>query len=195
MSKIFAPAAFAIPAVLLGALSLVPTPAASPAMAATAAQCPAFLDHEFRKLHSGQKVNLCKSFAGKPLLIVNTASHCGFTPQFKGLEALHTKYKGRGLNVVGFASDDFNQEDKDESKVADTCFLNYGVTFTMLAPQHVKGPEANPVFAELGRRTEEPSWNFNKYLVSADGRTMQHFGSKVTPESPELTAAIDALLK
>ena len=77
-----------------------------------AANCPAFLDHDFKKLHSSQSVNLCKEFAGRPLLIVNTASHCGYTPQFKGLEALHKKYQARGLVVVGFPSDDFNQEAK-----------------------------------------------------------------------------------
>jgi glutathione peroxidase len=183
---------------LLSALCLtaaVLSPSALPAAATEAAQCPAFLDHEFRKLHSSQKVNLCKAHAGKPLLIVNTASHCGFTPQFKGLEAIHAKYKDRGLVVVGFSSDDFNQEDKDEAKAADTCFLNYGVTFTMLAPQHVKGPDANPVFRELARQTRAPGWNFNKYLVPADGRGVQYFDSKVTPESPQLTGAIEQALK
>jgi glutathione peroxidase len=170
---------------------------ATPASAASpeAAQCPAFLDHEFRKLHSSQKVNLCKAHAGKALLIVNTASHCGFTPQFKGLEAIHAKYKDRGLVVVGFSSDDFNQEAKDEAEAADTCFLNYGVTFTMLAPQHVKGPDANPVFRELARQTEAPGWNFNKYLVLGDGKVAQHFDSKVAPDSPQFIAAIDKALK
>jgi glutathione peroxidase len=155
--------------------------------------CPAFLDHDFRKLHSSQIVNLCKAFAGKAMLIVNTASHCGFTPQFKGLEALHSKYKDRGLVVVGFASDDFDQEAKDEAAAADTCFVNYGVTFTMLAPQHVKGPEANTVFQELARQTQAPGWNFNKYLVGPDG-TAQHFDSKVTPDSAQLVGAIEKIL-
>jgi glutathione peroxidase len=166
------------------------------ALAASPAEqsCPAFLDQEYRKLHSSQSVNLCKSFAGKPMLIVNTASHCGFTPQFKGLEAVHEKYKDRGLAVLGFSSDDFNQEAKDEAKAADMCFVNYGVTFTMLAPQHVKGPEANAVFKELARQTKEPSWNFNKYLVSADGK-VQHFGSRVAPDSQEFNDAIEKLLK
>jgi glutathione peroxidase len=126
---------------------------------------------------------------------VNTASHCGFTPQFKGLEAVHEKYKNRGLAVVGFASDDFNQEAKDEAEAADTCFVNYGVTFTMLAPQHVKGPEANAVFKELARQTQEPKWNFNKYLVSADGKVVQYFGSSVAPDSQQLNEAIEKMLK
>jgi glutathione peroxidase len=173
------------------AASAANTPAATP----SAAACPAWLNQDYRKLHSSQKVNLCQSFAGKPLLIVNTASHCGYTPQFKGLEAAWQKYKNRGLVVVGFASDDFNQEDADEAKAAEICFLNNGVTFTMLAPLHVTGGEANPVFRELSRQTVEPSWNFNKYLVRADGRVLRHLDSNVAPESAEFAAAVEALLK
>jgi glutathione peroxidase len=167
----------------------------SAAPAALAADCPAFLNHDFKKLRSSQNVNLCKDFAGRPLLIVNTASHCGYTPQFKGLEALHQKYKERGLVVVGFPSDDFKQEAKDEAETADVCFVNYGVTFTMLSPSAVTGRAANPVFQEVGRRTEPPTWNFNKYLVSADGKILQHFDSGVRPDSVELRKAIEALLR
>jgi len=161
---------------------------------ALAASCPGFLDHEFRKLRSSDKLNICQLAAGKPLLIVNTASHCGFTPQFKGLQELHERYKDRGLVVVGFPSDDFNQEDADEGKTAEVCYLNYGVKFPMAAVSHVKGNEANPVFAELNKRSSEPSWNFNKYVVSADGQQVTHFGSRTTPDSPELTQAIEAVL-
>jgi glutathione peroxidase len=184
-------------ACLAAALHLSPLPQVSAVAAApaTAQSCPAFLNQEYRKLHSSESVNLCKTFAGKPMLIVNTASHCGYTSQFKELEAVHQKYKGRGLAVLGFASDDFNQEAKDEAKAADICFVNYGVTFTMLAPQSVKGAKANVVFKELARRTEEPQWNFNKYLVSADGKVVQHFDSDVEPDSRELSGAIEKLLK
>jgi glutathione peroxidase len=185
-------------AALLPAVSLSQSPASgsAPAAAPSSGQaCPAFLNQQYRKLHSSQDVDLCKAFAGKPMLIVNTASHCGFTSQFEGLEALHKKYKDRGLVVLGFASDDFNQEDKDEARAADICFVNYGVTFTMLAPQHVKGPNANAVFRELARQTQEPKWNFNKYLVSADGKVVQHFGSTVKPDSKQLNDAIESLLK
>ncbi|HSN72999.1 MAG TPA: glutathione peroxidase [Steroidobacteraceae bacterium] len=166
----------------------------TPAGPAAATECPAYLDHRFQKLHSSQTVDLCAETAGKPVLIVNTASHCGFTPQFKGLEALHQKYGSRGLVVVGFPSNDFRQEAGDEAETAEICYVNYGVTFTMLAPSAVKGAAANPVFQELNRRSSEPSWNFNTYLVSADGEVAQHFGSRVAPESEELTAAIEAAL-
>jgi glutathione peroxidase len=159
------------------------------------AGCPAYLDHDFQKLHSSEKVNICKAYAGKPLLIVNTASHCGYTPQFKGLETLNEKYKHRGLVVVGFPSDDFNQESKDEVETAQVCYINYGVTFTMLSPLPVKGAAANPVFKELNRQSHEPTWNFNKYLVKADGTVVQYFDSDVTPDSPQMTAAIEGLLK
>lgn len=164
------------------------------AAAVSAAPCPSFLDHDFQKLHSSERVNLCKSFAGKPLLIVNTASHCGYTPQFKGLEALHEKYKDRGLVVIGFPSDDFQQEAKDEAETAQVCFMNYGVTFTMLSPLPVKGPKANPVFRELAHQTKEPQWNFNKYLVKPDGKVAHYFDSEVTPESPALNRAVEAVL-
>jgi glutathione peroxidase len=180
--------------VVAAPLALLPASRADSADGPASA-CAPYLDATFRKLHSSQTVNLCRSFGGKPLLIVNTASHCGFTPQFAGLEAVHRKYRDRGLVVVGFSSDDFNQEDKDEAKAADTCFLNYGVTFTMFAPQHVTGADANPVFRELAHQTEAPGWNFNKYLVRGDGSVVKHFDSKVAPESPEVAQAIEALLK
>ena len=109
----------ALAAAALVAVVMTPQAPVANAQSATAQACPAFLNQEFRKLHSSESVNLCKAFAGKPMLIINTASHCGFTPQFKGLEAVHEKYQKRGLVVVGFASDDFNQEAKDEAEVRD----------------------------------------------------------------------------
>ena len=181
---------------LAAILHVSPVSRLSPVPTASAAEtCPAFLSQEYRKLHSSDNVRLCGLVAGKPALIVNTASHCGFTPQFKGLEQVHEKYKTRGLVVVGFSSDDFNQEAKDEAEAATMCFINYGVTFTMLAPQHVKGPEANAVFKELARQTQEPQWNFNKYLVAADGTVVQHFDSRVAPDSPEFSDALEKLLE
>lgn len=154
-----------------------------------AAACPEFLSQEYRKLHSTETTSVCRQEA-KAYLLVNTASHCGFTPQFKGLEQLYQRFKAQGLVVVGFASDDFKQENKDEAKAADICYINYGVTFTMLAPTHVRGEQANPTFRVLGAASSEPAWNFNKYLVSADGTRIQHFGSFVEPSDKKLMAAI-----
>jgi len=175
-------------------LAVLGLPAAHSAPAQSAAQCPAFLDHDFQKLHSSETLNVCKAFAGKPLLLVNTASHCGYTPQFKGLESIYEKYKDRGLVVVGFPSDDFNQESKDQAETAQVCYVNYGVTFTMLAPTAVKGSQANPIFKELNRQSHEPTWNFNKYLVAPNGKVVSYFDSDVTPDSPQLSQAIEKLL-
>ncbi|BFM11977.1 glutathione peroxidase [Simiduia litorea] len=155
--------------------------------------CPEFLDQEYRKLHSTESINLCEAFEGKNLLIVNTASHCGFTPQFKALEAVYQQYKEQNFTVIGFASDDFKQEDAKEAKAAEICYINYGVTFTMLAPTSVRGDDANPTFKALAAATEAPGWNFNKYLVSADGKSIRYFGSRVKPNDPKLTQTIDAL--
>ena len=161
---------------------------------AASADCPDYLDQDLRKLHSNDLVNLCEVSAGKTLLIVNTASHCGYTPQFKELEALYQKYRNSGLEIVGFASDDFFQEANDEEKAAEVCYVNYGVTFTMLAPTHVRGDKANPVFQELADQTQPPSWNFNKYVVDSSGKVAVHFGSNTNPDSPELEKAIQSLL-
>jgi glutathione peroxidase len=170
----------------------------TPAVAADGAakSCPAFLNQTFRKLHSTESVNICKLSAGKPMLIVNTASHCGFTPQYKGLEAVNKKYQSKGLVVVGFASNDFrDQEGKDEAESAEICFVNNGVTFTVLSDTHVKGAEVNTVFKELISQSSEPKWNFNKYLVTADGKVAKYFPQTVTPESAEFVAEIEKLLK
>lgn len=163
------------------------------AQGATAA-CPDYLDQDLRKLHSKKTVNLCEVSDGKPLLIVNTASHCGFTSQFEGLEALYQQYRETGLVVVGFTSDDFRQAAKDEETAAQICYVNYGVSFTMLAPSHVRGTDANPVFAELARQSEAPSWNFNKYIIDRDGNVAAHFGSSTQPGSDEMRKAIESVL-
>ncbi len=158
------------------------------------ASCPDYLDQEMRRLHSKETVNLCEVTASKPVLIVNTASHRGYTPQFKGLEALHQAYKDRGLVVVGFASDSFKQEADSEAKAANVCYVNYGVSFTMLAPTPVRGSDANAVFKALGAQAGEPRWNFNKYLVDGDGTVLEHFDSGVRPGSEQLTSAIEKVL-
>lgn len=157
-------------------------------------QCPEYLRVKARKLHSDKIIDLCELTQGKAVLIVNTASNCGFTPQFKALEALHSKYQPQGLVVIGFPSDDFFQEENDEAKTADVCFINYGVSFTMLATSAVRGHDANSVFKYLSDKSASPKWNFYKYLISPDGKQVQQFNSKVKPDSSELNSAIDALL-
>lgn len=157
-----------------------------------AADCTDWTNFELQKLHSNEVVNFCE-FEGKPLLIVNTASNCGFTPQFKSLEAVHQKYKDRGLVVLGFPSDDFFQEEDDEKDTATICYVNYGVTFTMLTPIAVRGSDAHPIFKYLGDQAGSPKWNFNKYLISGDRKTITKFGSTTKPESEEFQTAIEGL--
>ena len=160
----------------------------------SSAQCLDFLKHTEQKLHSSQQVDLCELTAGKTVLIVNTASNCGYTPQFKALEALHKQYKDQGLVVIGFPSDDFFQEEDDEKDTAKVCFVNYGVTFTMLSPVHVWGGNAHAIFKTLAEKTTAPKWNFYKYLISADGKTIKHFNSKVTPDSETFISDVKSLL-
>jgi len=159
----------------------------------SSAQAADWQAHEMRRLHSSDTVNLETLIDNRPVLMINTASRCGFTGQFEGLEALHQRYGAQGLALVGFSSNDFNQE-IDEEGAADVCFVNFGVTFDMLAPIHVRGENAHPVFAELARQSEAPRWNFTKYLVSADGEVVAHFPSNVRPESREIRQAIESLL-
>jgi len=168
-----------------------PTLAADTPAAAAPAQ--ALLNNSFRRLHADETVDL-RRYQGQPLLIVNTASHCGYTGQFKELEAVHQRYKASGLKVLGFSSDDFNQEADDEAKAANVCFVNFGVSFDMFAPTHVRGEQANPLFRQLARESAEPKWNFTKYVVGRDGKVLASFPSKVKPDAPEVTAAIERAL-
>ena len=174
----------------LGALMLMPLGA----IAAEQAEGLAFLDHSMRRLHSDEVLNLRERYAGHPMLMVNTASHCGFTGQFKGLEALHRQYKDRGLKVVGFPSNDFHQEAAEEAEAAKVCFKNFGVSFDMFAPISVRGADAHPIFRELARQSQAPRWNFYKYVVDRQGRVVATFPSQVDPDSPEVRAAIERVL-
>lgn len=165
------------------------------ASAASANTCPDVLKFMKRKLNSQEMVNMCSEYQGKTLLIVNTASYCGFTPQFEGLEDMYAKYKDQGLVVLGFPSHDFNQEDDDEGKTAELCELTYGVKFPMFEPIHVKGDEQDPLYHKLVKATgESPSWNFNKYLVDKTGKVVKHYGSRVKPQSSKLTGDVEAAL-
>ena len=161
---------------------------------ANAAECPQYLDVTYNKLHSSEQVNLCELTQGKPVLIVNTASNCGFTDHFKGLEAIHRQYQDRGLVVIGFPSDDFFQEEDDEAKTAKICYVNYGVTFTMLSTSAVRGSDANSVFEFLADKATSPKWNFYKYLVDGKGQAVKSFSPKTATDDPEFIEAIDSLL-
>ena len=158
------------------------------------AACPDFLDADIKLLHSDKTLNICESYPNQPVLIVNTASKCGFTHQFKGLEVLHKQYKDRGLLVVGFPSNTFNQEINNEEKVAEVCYINYGVTFPMFSTVSVLGEDAHPIFRELAKRSEAPGWNFNKYLVNKNGQVIEHFGSRAKPDSEEFKKIIESVL-
>lgn len=154
------------------------------------------LDHSFRPLAGKQTVNLADAYAGDVLLVVNTASKCGFTPQFEGLEALHARYSARGFAVLGFPSGDFKaQEFVDENEIREFCTLTYGVRFPMFEKVHVVGPDATALYRKLAQAAgEAPKWNFHKYLVGRDGRLLASFGSKTVPDDKALRAAIEQAL-
>ncbi|UDM50251.1 glutathione peroxidase [Cupriavidus sp. MP-37] len=177
--------------------ALLPAPvraADKPATPVAAGTCPASLNFTFPRLQDDAPQNLCQ-YAGKVVLVVNTASYCGFTPQYEGLEALYAKYNARGLVVLGFPSNDFSQEPGSQKEIADFCYNTYGVKFPMLGKSHVRGSEANPMYALLARQTgTAPKWNFYKYLIGRDGKVVASYGSRTTPDDKELVAKIESLL-
>ena len=148
--------------------------------------CPAIFHQTMKQLHSSKMLNLCEVTDGHPVLLVNTASHCGFTGQFGDLEKIHEKYAKEGLVVIGVSSDSFDQEAESESEAADVCFKNFGVTFTMLATVPVKGDEAHPLFKEVARQDKAPKWNFYKYLINPQGEVVSSNSSFGMPDDKEL---------
>ncbi len=177
------------------ALAQATAPAAAPAPQAQPANCPALLQHSFKRLQDDVPQNLCQ-YAGKVVLVVNTASYCGYTNQYEGLEKLHAKYSAQGLVVLGFPSNDFGKQEPGSAKeIADFCYNTYGVKFPMFAKSSVKGSAANPLHATLIKATgKEPGWNFTKYLVDRSGKLIEHFPSKVEPSDPQLVGKIEKAL-
>ncbi len=178
-----------LPALLLSLSALVFP------VTATAA-CAGALDVSYRRLASESSERLCEAYAGKVLLIVNTASKCGFTPQYEGLEALHARLGERGFAVLGFPSNDFmGQEPGSEDEIAEFCTLTYGVKFPMFEKVVVKGDDATPLYRALREATgESPGWNFHKYLVDREGKVVASFGSRTKPDDAKLLEQIEALL-
>ena len=158
------------------------------------AACPPLLNHAFPSL-ADKDTPLCQ-FEGKVVLVVNTASHCGYTPQYEGLEALYRRFRAKGLVVLGFPANDFGaQEPGSNKEIAKFCELNYGVSFPMFAKTGVTARNANPFYASLAAKTgERPEWNFHKYLIDRSGEQVLSFGSRVEPGDPALVGAIERLL-
>jgi glutathione peroxidase len=154
------------------------------------------LDQDFRRLASTEQVNLCEAYAGKVLLIVNTASKCGYTPQYDGLEALYQQFGEDGLVVLGFPSNDFQgQEPGTEEQIEEFCRLTYGVEFPMFEKTTVKGSGAHPFFAALADVSGTfPTWNFHKYLIGRDGQWVGEFGPRTEPDDEALLEALRAAL-
>jgi glutathione peroxidase len=170
--------------------------AAETASPTPSTDCPPLLDLSVRRLASDEKINLCEAYRGKVILIVNTASKCGFTPQYDGLEALYRKYKDRGLVVLGFPSNDFmKQEPGTEQEIQSFCRLTYSVEFPMFEKVSVTKGTATPLFERLAAAgAPYPKWNFYKYLIDREGNYVDYFASITSPESDKVVKAIERLL-
>ncbi|MCX8135263.1 MAG: glutathione peroxidase [Roseococcus sp.] len=169
---------------LIGAALLLP--------AAAQASGPSAFDFAFTALEGGPLP--LSEFRGRVLLVVNTASFCGFTPQYAALQRLHERYEPQGLTVLGVPSNDFNQESTDARRVREFCDTMFGITFPMAGLTHVRGPNAHPFFAWAAERAGPVRWNFHKYLVARDGRRVSGFATRVAPDAPELLRAIEQAL-
>ena len=179
-------------AALLGS----PAGAASPdaPAPATPQNCPALLQQNVLRLQDEKPQSLCQ-YSGKVVVVVNTASFCGFTPQYKGLEALYAKYQGRGLVVLGFPSNDFSQETGSNKDIADFCESTFGVKFPMFTKTSVSGKDASPLFRQLAAKTgTTPRWNFYKYIISRDGTAVTAFNSMTDPGSSKFVAEVEKQL-
>jgi glutathione peroxidase len=158
------------------------------------ASCDALYNHQFKTL-SGEEFNLC-DYQDKPILVVNTASKCGFTPQFEALEGLYSQYKSQGLLVIGFPSNDFKQELNDDKKIGDFCKMTYGVKFPMMSKSAVRGDDVNPFYKQLIEKTgTAPKWNFYKYVIAPKGEKVTVFSSMTKPDSEDIMKEIKPYLK
>src|SRR5499426_2559092 len=155
------------------------------------AACPELFDRKLDDIHD-QPQSLCE-YAGKVVLVVNTASQCGYTPQYEGLEALYRKYRSRGLVVLGFPMNDFGgQEPGSNKEISAFCVNQYAIDFPMFAKTELK---KNPLYADLAKATgAAPRWNFHKYLIDRSGKEVQSFDTRVAPDDPRLLAALEKLL-
>ena len=164
------------------------------ARAAAPPSCPAELNHNVLRLQDEKPQSLCQ-YSGKVVLVVNTASFCGFTGQYKGLEDLYTRYKDKGLVVLGFPSNDFSQETGSNQQIADFCENTFGVKFPMFTKTTVKGAEASPLYRQLAQQSgTAPRWNFHKYLLGRDGKLVDQYSSLTTPDNKGLVRAIEQQL-
>ena len=183
----------ALAALALGLATVLPAAAQQSATTPKPA-CAALLEYTVPRLQDDSPQSLCQ-YSGKVLLIVNTASFCGYTPQYEGLEALYKRYAARGLVVMGFPSNDFNQEPKGNKDIAEFCFDTYGVKFPMFAKTTVVGTSAHPLYKQLAAATgQPPRWNFHKYLVDRKGQVVASLPSKVEPNDKDLIQRIEKLL-
>ncbi|MEM7610904.1 MAG: glutathione peroxidase [Pseudomonadota bacterium] len=179
---------------LLTLLTVVPLVLAAPAVAGDCAA--PLLDQEFQQLASDDKVNLCETYADKVVLVVNTASKCGNTPQYDGLEKLYQQYGEDGLVVLGFPSNNFaGQEPGTEAEIAEFCRLTYGVKFPMFEKIEVKGDDAHPFYKTLANVSGTyPTWNFHKFLIGRDGKLIGEFSPRTQPYDESLVTAIETAL-
>ena len=176
---------------LIGSLAAI----SSPAFAEEAEACPAILNHKFNRLQDDAPQDLCQ-YKGKVALVVNTASYCGFTNQYEGLEKAYAKYSSKGLVVLGFPSNDFGKQEPGSSKeIADFCYNTYGVKFPMFAKSSVTGKDINPLHAQLVKATgTTPKWNFYKYLIDRKGNVVAAYSSMTKPDDKKLVADIEKAL-
>lgn len=168
--------------------------AGTPAPAAKPAACTGLLQQEFLRLQDEKPQSLCQ-YSGKVVVVVNTASFCGFTSQYEGLEKLHAAYKDKGLVVLGFPSNDFSQETGSNQDIADLCANTFGVKFPMFVKSGVSGKQANPLFRQLATKTgTAPRWNFYKYVIARNGQDVASFNSMTAPYSRSFVAEIEKQL-